>query len=399
MANALERSLTRSNLEIAWRFHNRQLLRSCFGADRQTGREFRERFDYEVYRLRERAFGAFKPSGLLAIAKPKPTGGNRILCVPTIADRFLQFAVLAELRPKLEKRGLLNGISYGLVRGARKGVREARERALQLRAKYPWVYKADIQKFFDNIPRIPMKDVARRMIDQRSLRNVVLSFIDTEIIDGFDPAWKEIVARAGIVSGKGVRQGMPLSPYFAGMVLCGLDKALESKGIPAVRYVDDIAAFFGSRNECLDFHEYLCGQLKRLELNVGDIAAAGSKTFVYEPSASADFLGMEIARAAGGSYCLRVGDACIEKIGSKFCHAGSIEQLLKKGVTLTRLGSYLDAMEAGYLQAYEGAENHSALVAEVRQMKAAALNATLEELFGERVGTLSRRERRFIGLN
>ena len=96
---------------------------------------------------------------------------------------------------------------------------------------------------------------------------------------------------------------------------------------------------------------------------------------------------------------MRVGDACIEKIGSKFCHAGSIEQLLKKGVTLTRLGSYLDAMEAGYLQAYEGAENHNKLVAEVRQMKAAALNAALEELFGERVATLSRRERRFIGLN
>lgn len=399
MANALETSLTRSNLELAWRFHKRQLLRSCFGVDRQTGREFRERFDYEVYRLRERAFGAFKPSGLLAIAKPKPTGGNRILCVPTIADRFLQFAVLAELRPKLEKRGLLNGISYGLVRGAKKGVREARERALHLRAKYPWVYKADIQKFFDNIPRIPMKDVARRMIDQRSLRNVVLSFIDTEIIDGFDPAWKEIIARAGIASGKGVRQGMPLSPYFAGMVLCSLDKALESKGIPAVRYVDDIAAFFGSRNECLNFHEYLCGQLKHLELNVGDIAATGSKTFVYEPSASADFLGMEIAPANGGSYCLRVGEACIEKIGAKFCHAGSIEQLLEKGVTLTRLGSYLDAMEAGYLQAYEGAENHNKLVAEVRQMKAAALNAVLEQLFGERVTTLSRKDRRFIGLN
>jgi RNA-directed DNA polymerase len=388
----------RSNLDLAWQFHRRQLLRSCFGVDRQTGTEFRERFDYEIYRLRQRAFGAFKPSGLLAIAKPKPTGRYRILCVPTIADRFLQFSVLAELRPKLEKRGLLNGISYGLVRGAKKGVREARQRALQLRTAYPWVYKADIQKFFDNIPRLSMKDVARRMIDQRSLRNVVLSFIDAEITDGFDPDWKKIIAGAGIVSGKGVRQGMPLSPYFAGMVLCSLDRALESKGIPAVRYVDDIAAFFSSREECEAFHEFLCRQLKKLELNVGDIAASGSKTVIYEPSAPADFLGMEIAPADDGSYCLRIGDACLEKIGSKFCHAGSIEQLLKKGVTLTRLGSYLDAMEAGYLQAYEGAENHNKLVAEVRHMKAAALNAALEELFGERVSTLSPKERRFIGL-
>jgi RNA-directed DNA polymerase len=398
VANALETSLMRSNLEVAWRFQRRQLIRSCFGVDRQTGREFRERFDYEVYRLRERALGAFKPSGLLAIAKPKPTGGNRILCVPTIADRLLQFAVLAELRPRLGKRGLLNGISYGLVRGANKGVREARIRALQLRHKYPWVYKADIQKFFDNIPRAPMKEMARRMIDQRSLRNVVLSFVDTEITDGFDPNWKEIIARAGIVSGKGVRQGMPLSPYFAGMALCSLDKALESRGVMAVRYVDDIAAFFESRNQCQDFHDFLCGQLKKLELNVGDIAAKGSKTTIYEPNASADFLGMEIAPTDDGSYGLRVGEACIEKIGSKFCHAGNIEQLLKKRVTLTRLGSYLDSMEAGYLQAYEGAENHNKLVAEVRQMKLAALNAALEELFGERVSTLTRMERRFIGL-
>lgn len=133
MSNALDTALSRKNLEIAWRFEKRRLLRSCFGVDRQTGKDFQDRLAYEFSCIQERSAKDFKPKGLLAIAKPKDDGGSRILCVPTIADRVIQFSLLNEIRGRLEKRGLLNSVSYGLIRSANRTVQDARKRAVELR--------------------------------------------------------------------------------------------------------------------------------------------------------------------------------------------------------------------------------------------------------------------------
>ncbi len=392
-------SLSLKSLRSVWGFERGRLRRSCFGIDRQTGSDFDRQLGYEFYRLRERAFGKFRPDGLLAIAKPKPTGGNRIICVPTIADRLLQFALLAELRPSLERRGLLNDVSYGLIRSSNRGVRDARDRAVELRSRYPWVYKADIQKFFDNVPRGAVKEIACRVIQQRSLHGVVLGFVDAEISDGFEQDWEHVVAQAGIKKGRGVRQGMPLSPYLVGMVLREFDQEMAKRGIPAIRYIDDIIGFFSSEDECWAFHRLVVELLGRLELVVGDIGASGSKTDIYRPEAAADFLGMEIIPDGRGSYCLRIAAACIDKIATKFAEAGSIDGLMRKRVTLTKMGTYLEAMERGYIQAYQGARNHDELVLAVRNMKDLAVGAVLEELFGEQVTKLTPRERRFIGLD
>jgi hypothetical protein len=133
-------------------------------------------------------------------------------------------------------------------------------------------------------------------------------------------------------------------------------------------------------------------------LSVGNVGAADSKTRIYEPSQAASFLGMELCRDTEGKYKLRISEACIQNVGSKFAQAGDIDVLLQKRVTLPRLGGFLDAMEAGYLQAYVGAENHSALVSEVRSMKGAALENALEQALGEHVSKLGKKERRFLGI-
>ena len=122
-------------------------------------------------------------------------------------------------------------------------------------------------------------------------------------------------------------------------------------------------------------------------------------TTEYEPLQPASFLGMELAWCAGSGFQLRISDKCIQKIGAKFAEAGIIEKLLARQVTLPKLGKLLDEMERGYLQAYEAAENHRALVKEVRQMKATALEAALEETFGESIYRLDKKRRRFLGID
>lgn len=399
MGNALDKAFSDANLRIVWQYERRRLLRSCFGVDRQTGKAFQASLSYELFRLRERSQSrGFKAKGLLAIAKPKLGGGNRIICVPTIADRLFQFAVLNEFRESLEGRGLLNPVSYGLIRSANRTVQDARRKAIALRSAKPWVYKADIEKFFDNIPRDAVRIAVKRIVRQKSLHKAVLPFIDTEIEDGFDPEWRAIIGKAGIVAGKGVRQGMPLSPYFAGMILRDLDRAIQARDVPALRYVDDIVAFFESEKECQEFHQFITDQLGKIGLSVGIVGATESKTRIYSPEKSAGFLGMELAKGSGTAYSLRISEATIQNIGGRFAQAGDIGVLLQKNVTLPQLGGFLAAMEAGYLQAYEGAENHGALVSEVQAMKAAALASALEQALGNQVYALGAKERRFLGI-
>ncbi len=400
MTNSFNNAFSTRSLNSVWGFEKSRLTRSCFGIDRKSGKDFQANLHYELFKIRERVNGKFKASNLLAIAKPKLTGGNRIICVPTISDRLIQFALLTELRPSLVQKGLLNSISYGLVRDANRGVVDARKRALEFRRHHQWVYKADIQKFFDNIPREELKKLTKRAVRRTSLHKIILPFVDCEISDGFDQDWQTIISKAGIVTGHGVRQGMPLSPYFAGIILSPLDKILESRQYRVIRYVDDIVAFFDTKKECDDFHNLLVEQLSEIGLSIGSIGEANSKTNIYEPLQSAEFLGMEICAKNSEGYELRIPQSSIEKVTAKFADSGDIDVLLRKNISLTRLGAYLDSMQSGYHQAYSGAANYNELRAQTENLKEAAMTQVLEELFGEAaLSKLSSKKRKFIGVS
>jgi len=399
MRNCLTKISATPALRAAWAAERNRLRKSCYGIDRISGRQFETEQNYHLYRLRERLRGKFKSDALLAVAKPKPSGGYRIICVPTVGDRVIQFSILTEIKDTLAGKGLLNKISYGLVANSGRTVQEARTQAIKLKSVGRWVYKADIEKFFDNIPRSEMKDAIRRVVSQRSLHPVLFAFVDTEISDGFDEDWQEIVTGAGIVPGKGVRQGMPLSPYFAGILLRDLDRLIEKRKYPALRYVDDIIAFFSSKEDCLEFHEFLCAELGKLALSLGVLGDEHSKTKIFSPAQCPDFLGMELDCGPDGVDFLKIGQKTIEKIGGKFLSMASIDNLLQKGITLPTLGSRLDAMERGYVSAYQGAKNLGDLTNELSQMKQACLSNVLEEIFGADALKLSSKKRRFLGIS
>ena len=398
MQSALTKISASSALRTAWNAERSRLRKSCYGIDRVNGRQFESEQDYHFYRLRERLRGKFKSDALLAVAKPKQSGGNRIICVPTIGDRVVQFSILNEIKNSLAEKGLLNSISYGLVANSGRTVQEARAQAIKLKSGGRWVYKADIEKFFYNIPREVMKEAIRKVVPHRSLHHVLLAFVDTEIGDGFDHDWQEIVAEAGIVSGKGVRQGMPLSPYFAGILLRDLDKLIERRKSPALRYVDDIIAFFSSERECIEFDAFLRDELSKLALSLGVLGDEHSKTKIFSPSQCAHFLGMELDCGPDGVDFLKIAQKTVEKIGQKFSKMASIDDLLQRSVTLPTLGSRLDAMERGYVSAYQGAKNLDDLKIELANMKQACLAQALEEIFGLDALKLSSKKRRFLGI-
>lgn len=384
-------------LHAVWKERRGRLRSSCFGIDRLTGRTFENGAIGRIAALSDRLRADFNPSGLLAIPKPKDGGGHRVICVPTIADRLVQFSILAQLKPRLMSVGLDNAVSYGLAPTRQKSVIGARNFACKARTERGWVYKTDIHKFFDNLDRERVYDAIRRTVPQRSLRPLIAKFANCEVTDGIQPGWKNIVSEAGLVSGVGVRQGMPLSPFLAGAYLKSFDQWLIRTGIPAARYVDDIVMFFDTEKSARDFHPRMVAKMSSLGLKVGEIDDPKSKTQLYAPHQPADFLGMEVSKTAAG-YCLRVSKSTQDKIGARIASLGTVAALVDRKVHLTTLGIFLNSIRFGYLNAYDGADNLTEFGDELVALCNGAKHSVLIELFGNKLGELTDAEKAFVGL-
>jgi retron-type reverse transcriptase len=345
--------------------------------------------------------GDFKPKGLLAIAIEKPgKSDKRIICVPTIADRLIQLAILQYLRPRLARIGVDNSISYGVVRGPEKSVLGARKFACRSRQDKEWVYKTDIRKFFDNIPRPMLSDFLQKKIQQKTLLPVILPFVGAELTDGFDRSWESIARDNGIMKGRGIRQGMPFSPFFAGAFLRDLDYKIIKKDILAARYVDDFIAFFSSRAEAEDFHFWLHYELFQLGLDIGEPNAENSKTRIYEPGEPAEFLGLELSRDSKGRYRLNISDDVQSRVLQKLDNFSKLDYLLENGKSLTSMGGFFQNIARGYVNAYAEAENVGVFRERVNAKLADVQRQIVAELFGEaRLAKLSKAQRAFIGVD
>lgn len=398
--SAFQSATSAQSLRAAWKYRKTRLRSSCFGIDRVTGQAFERNLDREIRELRHRLSSKFKPHDLLALVKPKLSGGARVICVPTIADRVLQFSLIDELRPRLAAMGLDNSVSYGLVQGRERSVLGARDFACKARVERSWAYKTDIQKFFDNIDRSVLQRTLRGAVRKSTLLPLLDAFIHTEIGDGLDPKWKRLVNEAGIQKGSGVRQGMPLSPFFAGAYLRDIDRSLLRRGGLTARYVDDIISFFATEAEALKFHWTLKAELAGLGLAVGDPGAPNSKTAIYAPDQSAEFLGMELTPTPNGAYQLRIGKRTIDKVVQGISDACSPSALLDRRVTLTTMGTYFYGLQAGYINAYIGAYNRDELRDAMSSASRKAQRKVLEALFGlQRLRNLGQAELRFVGVD
>jgi hypothetical protein len=233
--------------------------------------------------------------------------------------------------------GVDNSVAFGLAPGSERSVLGARKFACRARNERPWVYKADVHKFFDNVGRETLEIAISHTVRQRSLIPILHAFLATEIEDGAEKGWRAIVAEAGIRRGIGVRQGMPLSPFYAGVYLKDLDRRLIKRNILVARYVDDIVAFFASEAEAYTFHAFLKSALGDLGLSIGEPGEENSKTVIYMPDEPAAFLGMQLSRLGAGPYQLRVAPSDIETIVKRIESCGNASALLEKKVTLATI--------------------------------------------------------------
>src|SRR5947199_3359272 len=97
---------------------------------------------------------------------PKSGGvGQRPLGIPTIRDRVVQMAVKLVIEPIFEANFDEAAYGYRPRRNAEQAVRRVHQALWENRAH---VIDADLSKYFDTIPHVPlMKSVARRISDAR----------------------------------------------------------------------------------------------------------------------------------------------------------------------------------------------------------------------------------------
>jgi group II intron reverse transcriptase/maturase len=270
------------------------------GADGQTVDELPEALREHWPVIREQLLtGRYQPTVVQRVEIPKPDGGVRQLGIPTVLDRFIQQAVLQVLQPAIDPTFSEHSYGFRPGRSAHDAVCQAQRYVQEDRH---WVVDVDLAQFFDRVNHDMLMGVlAQRISDPR-----VLTLIRRYLEAG--------VMASGVVVERheGTPQGGPLSPLLANVLLDGVDKALERRGLCFVRYADDSNVYCESRRAAQRVMEGLVGLYAKLKLQVNPAKSA------VAPVGERTFLGYRFWRVVRGRIVKReVSPKAVEKMKAR----------------------------------------------------------------------------------
>jgi RNA-directed DNA polymerase len=131
------------------------------GVDGQSIEQFEADLQNNLYKIWNRmSSGSYFPPPVRAVSIPKKSGGQRILGVPTVADRVAQMVVKQVIEPDLEPSFLADSYGYRPGKSALDAVGVTRKRCW----KYDWVLEFDIKGLFDNIDHALMLRAVRKHV-------------------------------------------------------------------------------------------------------------------------------------------------------------------------------------------------------------------------------------------
>ena len=178
--------------------------------------------------------GTYEPSPVRRKTIDKEGGGQRQLGIPNVLDRVIQQAIQQALTPVFDPG--FSESSHGF-RPRRSAHGAARQVQRTIRRGYRFVVDMDLSKLFDKVQHdVLMSRVARKVRDKRVLATIGRYLRAGVMVEGVLQS-----------SPEGTPQGGPLSPLLANFLLDDLDKELEQRGLPFVRYADDFVIFTRSQ--------------------------------------------------------------------------------------------------------------------------------------------------------
>lgn len=212
-------------LEAAWK--RVAANKGAAGVDGISITRFQARAPHYLAELeRELRAGGYQPLPARRVHIPKGPGKTRPLGISAVKDRIVQTAMTMVVEPIFEREFLPSNYGFRPGRGCKDALREVER---WLKKGYTWVVDADLESYFDSIPKTPLLARVTEKIRDGTLLALLQRFLDQDILDGMHQ-WTPLT---------GVPQGSGLSPLLSNLYLHPFDDLMAQAGYTSVRYCDD----------------------------------------------------------------------------------------------------------------------------------------------------------------
>ncbi len=222
----LGKILNRDNLNRAYK-----RVKANKGAPGVDGMTIEETFQWlkeHNHELTERIRkGHYTPSPVRRVEIPKPDGGVRKLGIPTVTDRIIQQAMSQQLMPIYEPKFSDGSYGYRPGRSGKDAVQKIKEYAEQ---GYTRAVVLDLSKYFDTLNHELLVNILRRDVKDERVIQMIKRYLKSGVMEN------------GVVvkTEEGSPQGGNLSPLLANVYLNEFDQEFIRRGVPCIRYADDI---------------------------------------------------------------------------------------------------------------------------------------------------------------
>ncbi len=221
--------------------------------------------------------------------------------IPTVVDRIIQQTIVQQLSPIYEPLFLEDSFGYRLGRSAQDGSRKVKEHAEE---GYTQAVLVDLSKYFDTLNHELLMNLLRKNIHNKRVIELIKRYLKAGVMENGLLVKME----------EGSPQGGPLSSLFANIYLNEYDQEMAKRGVPVIRYADDIVVLARSARVAQRLLEstqrYLEGKLK-LKMNVEK-----SKVVSVYSIRNFKFLGFALGRGRSGAY-IRAHAKSLEKAKAK----------------------------------------------------------------------------------